>query len=657
MESRHAAIVALAFWTTSVILAYAAQWFYSDRHTEGLGRISYILALLLAAAAAWTNHRLPICPSNSAFQRSIASTRHWADQFASLSIRLGLIADAGAALLLLADQPWPAAGLWILGTTMLTLGSLLGDAHRPQVLLNLPRIAMGAVAVLCVIGIAIWLRLDQLASLPAEIHNDEGAHGLQVRTLMSGTWPPDGLFGFGWSYLPILSYMPHAVTMTLLGDGLVGLRAASVVQGLCSIGLTFALFKALADWRVAGLAAALLSVAHWHVHYSRIGISNMGALMVSLLALLLTVRLAHSPSQRRAALVGVGFALCATMYFSARLTPVIALLYLAYAWFRQRLPIRQCAVYLLATAVTTLAVLAPFLVALWHSPDALTARLGAVSIFTPEFLQHSTETLGVSGLQEMIRLHTLWSLEGLVTSRDTSLHYNTPAPLLDLVSAPLVVLGFVYAAARMYEPRFFLLIAWFSLTLIFGSVLTDSAPFSPRMIGLIPVVAGFAGITIMVGWTLIRRCFGARSWPLYASLVAVWLSLLFASNQRSYFDTFAGREPLSITTAVARFGEALGSEHRLVVVHNGTTILTQETPRFINPRLNGLDISSDTFVVPLHDPQTVPGTAFIVLADVPDQAAVMRRIKSAHPGGHEQVHTNRRRTRLFTSYVVDHASP
>jgi hypothetical protein len=458
------------------------------------------------------------------------------------------------------------------------------------------------------------------------------------------------MFGFGWSNLPVLSFLPHAGTMVALNPDLAGLRSASVIQGTASVAVIAVLARMLFGWPVALLSALVLSVAHWHVHFSRMGISNTGALLVVLITMAFTIRLARAPTMSRAALVGMSFGACSLVYFAARLTPVIAVLFLAYSWYRDRTPLAVIGRSGATVLLGMVSLLAPFGVAALHSPGAVTARLTEVSVFSAAFQEHASNTLGTSSLGETLRLQALWSLEGFAASRDTSLHYSTPAPLLEIATAPLAAIGLVLACTRVADPRYFLVVIWFALTLLFGAVLTDSAPFSPRILGTLPALAICVGLAITFAWGVVTSFFRTLTVPFAAVVTAAWVGLLVSSNVRAYFETFATRERLSVTTEVGRFLQQIDESVAIVVIHKGTPILTQETPRFLAPRTDGIELTSAELELPLSIPSHSRRLAVLVLSDAPGAAEALARIKQAYPGGAEEVVRTGRRTRLFTSY-------
>jgi 4-amino-4-deoxy-L-arabinose transferase-like glycosyltransferase len=94
----------------------------------------------------------------------------------------------------------------------------------------------------------------------------------------------------GISHLPQLGYAISAGFMGLFGDDLFGLRTASVFLGTASVLLVYFLTKRLFSPRIAAVAAFLLAVSHWHIHFSRSGIHYMQGSFATLLLFVLLLR-------------------------------------------------------------------------------------------------------------------------------------------------------------------------------------------------------------------------------------------------------------------------------------------------------------------------------------------------------------------------------
>ena len=146
--------------------------------------------------------------------------------------------------------------------------------------------ALPWLGLLLVIGIAAGLRLWRIDSIPPGFHFDESFEGLEAwRILTDPAYRPIFLTGnFG---VPPLNAYANALTFGLfgfLGDeaGPTAMRTTAAVFGILGVVSVYLLaieFRRLDAWPVSSLspafpllAAAMLAVMRWHIHFSRMGI-------------------------------------------------------------------------------------------------------------------------------------------------------------------------------------------------------------------------------------------------------------------------------------------------------------------------------------------------------------------------------------------------
>ncbi len=182
----------------------------------------------------------------------------------------GLGSLAVAALVFERSSDAAVTPMWVASLLAAAAGALLvrrrrmdGSSRR----LHLPRLELLVLAV--VLGVAAWLRLPDLARVPANVHGDEASIGLEARRILAGGLSP--VFATGWYDVPSLSFSLHAAIMRVVGNDLFGLRLGSALEGLLSILVLYLLARRLWGPRPALVAAALMAIAEWHVHFSRTG--------------------------------------------------------------------------------------------------------------------------------------------------------------------------------------------------------------------------------------------------------------------------------------------------------------------------------------------------------------------------------------------------
>src|SRR5207253_2320716 len=95
--------------------------------------------------------------------------------------------------------------------------------------------------------------------------------------------------------------------------------------------------------------------------------------------------------------------------------------------------------------------------------------------------------------------------------------------------------GLVLVTLRARRSSYFLLAAWFWLTLILGSVLSTDALFSPHIVGALGVIAMIPCVVFEAGWRGLVT--GFRVWGKRAAATVAVVFLLLAT-QANYVDYF-----------------------------------------------------------------------------------------------------------------------
>ena len=177
-----------------------------------------------------------------------------------------------------------------MGLAAVAVGSFLLECH-PMPWRWRPRgpLLLEAGLLLAVVGLAIWLRLPDLATVPPNVHGDEADVGLLARDILAGRMQV--LFATApAAEATAVTFALHAATMRVFGDNLFGLRMASAIEGVVSIVLLYLFARRVWGPRPALLAASFMAVAAWHIHFSRTGFHYMQAPVAMLLALYFLVR-------------------------------------------------------------------------------------------------------------------------------------------------------------------------------------------------------------------------------------------------------------------------------------------------------------------------------------------------------------------------------
>lgn len=359
----------------------------------------------------------------------------------------------------------------------------------------------GALLGLLVAG-ALALRLPDLTTLPYVIHGDEAWNGLEALRWLNGGVP--SLLSTGWYGLPVAGYGLPALVMRFAGANLWGLRLSSVLIGTLSIVLLYALAREFTGRRVAFLAAALLTVSHFHIMFSRMGIHYIHGLAAVLLVLWLLVRALRRASAVSAVLAAAAMSLSLQVYFSARIVFVIVPLFIVGLVLVCRSAmtpmgaIRAWCKTVGWLALGLLVAVGPLAVYFQQDPGALTGRTEEVLILnlTPYRMQALQAQFGTTDLGTILRrqLAAVPLLPGGLA--DQTLQYGAHYAMLDPLVAALVLIGFWYAVCTLRRPLSLLLVLWVAGVALLGGVLTIDMPSWPRLFVMLPALCLLAALAV-----------------------------------------------------------------------------------------------------------------------------------------------------------------
>jgi 4-amino-4-deoxy-L-arabinose transferase-like glycosyltransferase len=170
---------------------------------------------------------------------------------------------------------------------------------------------------------ALALRVYHLVELPAGFFCDEAGNGYNAYSLLhtgrdeTGSWLPLYVWSFGVSYKnPIFLYSAMLPT-ALFGPTEMAVRLTAALYGFGTVVAMFVLGRALMGTTVGLLAALLLAICPWHLHFSRIGFELITLPFFFTLAVSSLVR--WTQGRRTLPQAMVLFGLCLYTYVPAKL--------------------------------------------------------------------------------------------------------------------------------------------------------------------------------------------------------------------------------------------------------------------------------------------------------------------------------------------------
>ncbi len=648
----------LVLWAAAVASAFWAQYLLTPRRELQSAAAWYVLAAALAVVGmALIDRDAPLAEPQPLETPPIRWRWNRCEQWAAVVLLLMGVGANAICIHLVQAQRSHSIAFWLWVGSLLLATAAMAVAWRNRLRLRLPRpnrsqlIEMAVV--LSILVLAVALRLPELAQIPPEVHGDEAECGLEARRVLHGQVP--SIFNFGWYGVPYMSFGISAAFMRLFGDDLYGLRTASVFQGTLSVLLAYLVVKRLFTVRVAALAAFLLAVSPWHIHFSRSGINYMQALVATVLFFLFLLR--GIDTQRGVDFLLAGFAagLCFEVYFAARLAPVLGAIYLLYRTVSERGFLRRRWTGLVALGLGAVLFLAPMTVAYARTPRMFLFRMHGVFLSSPENQRHELDAYRVSSMKDVLRIQAFNSLIAFNFRGETSGQYCHGAPLIDFWTSALFVLGGVVSTLRAYRARYFFLAIWFWLTLFFGSVLTVDALFSPRVIAIIPVLFIFSALTVDAGWRAAGVLPGRLGTYAFAVPVAAFLLLAARTNYRDYFDVHIQRlQPAGFNTTLVNVVESINDRYRVYLLGGNENSFQYGTERFLIPDVDAVNVANQPLQLPLDRVPAEKGVVFLVISGFPDSTRRLEKVKEAYPGGREDLRTDGTRYPFFYIYVVEH---
>lgn len=622
-----------------VLAALAVDRFAATKYVGGM-------VLGCAAAVLFALVETPWQPESS----------RWLDQWARVSSRSSVRRLALVTALLLsavtfdltvrnARGLWPAIP-WIFSMTALVI------AFPDRKGFGLDRTDRIIVAAFLVVG--VLSRTLFLATWPPFIHGDEAQFGLIGLRFWNSL---DAPFATNWLGHPGLSFLPFAVTVGLLGPNLLGLRlSAGVFGGLAMAALYLTGKKAFG--RTIGVMAALillLNVSNFHL--SRMGMNNSQAVLVVIVGVGAFLSVLENPHRKRQwVILGLSLGLPVDTYFAALVWPLIAAV--VTLPFLPRF-IRQWRVIRPGVAAMIIALLiaaGPMLLFFAMHPADAVARGQGIWLFNNDAMQHEIQAYGVKpgDTTAVWQRQVARSLEALQMRGDTSLHYNSPRPLLDPVISVAFLLGLVVLLRRWRDPTSVLLFAWLLLNLIFGSVLVVDPPWAPRLVTLVPAASIIGGLGLVRVWSaLVPAAVLRQRVVTMAAIACVVLGAVLGFSY--YFGPYRMSAPNQEVTLLTRL--AHDEQGQRVVYFVGVDLPPHfETIRFFAPDAT---VVSWRLGTPTPPRMTTALTAYAFAMPYAGGRAAQAeaQVRSQFPVGHEVILRNLAGSPLFRVWLTDTKAP
>ncbi len=526
---------------------------------------------------------------------------------------------------------WQQIAQWLFSICVVVTATLRVKPIPIRLGLEWPRLNRWdwLILVLLVAG-SLALRVPALETVPSGYDPDEAALGHFLWDAASGL--AGDPFTTGWATHPTLQFFINSVFVRVFGRTFFAIRLPWAVMGSLAVAALYFLARAGYGRRVAILAGMLLLGSDVAIHFSRLGLNNIGdALFMSWT--LAAFWIAGATGRPLAfALAGVGMGLAQYYYFGNRAIPFVVagnLLVWIIADWRGVLRARNLIV---AFLLVTLVVAEPLLGNWLRTPSGFTDHM-ELTVFFSDRLARDGSAQGAS-TWVLIAQRAVDSLLIFNVTPDHGGSYHSGQPMLHPLEAPLFLLGVLVILARWRRPFNGGLVAWIVVHLTLGSVLiTDAATFQ-RLLGLLPAGILLAAVGLDAAASHAARVVHWGPRVQAAALAAVVVFLVAVDVQyyfMSYIRTVPYRDPVqeAVSVAALEYEQARGQGTFLLCSHAGiepaSGHIYYEPISFI---------AGDAFLgaVPavLARPQTAQP---VYLYALPDMLAECEQIATRWPGG------------------------
>ncbi|MCP5096421.1 MAG: methyltransferase domain-containing protein [Chloroflexi bacterium] len=498
--------------------------------------------------------------------------------------------------------------------------------------------------------IALIIRSINLSTHPFILNGIEASIGLDALNIANGLFRNP--FATGWLTNPTLSTYLMALSIKILGPSTLSIRLWSPLVGALTVTAVFLIGQKLFDRTIGLVAAVLLAGSHFHLHYSRMGMSNIWDPLITLLALG-TIALAWEAGRQEKQsgqirglwlLAGLFTGLNAYFFTSSHLLPLMLIALLAWALLFDRSTIWQNGSHLITAAVFAFIVALPQLLFYNNNPTIFMQRAVDVGIFAQQtdWLTQEAARSGLTSTQ--IIINQIWrGLLGFSGSIDKSSAYRPLKPLLAFGPALFFMLGVITAVFKSRSIKYAMLVIWFVVTAIFaGSFLLDT-PNSHRLLIATPALMLLAAIALVTYGRFILAILpkppNQQSNSPLLPILLVLAILIVTGDLFFYFNTFP---------TTHNFGDR-NTEIADNVSHYLNDLGTEWTAYFYGPPSMYTDFPTIPFLVDdfqrgvnLFDMEEAaapptPTSANQVYIFLPERAGELDIVQTAYPDGETQL--------------------
>jgi len=401
-----------------------------------------------------------------------------------VSLLLALLASHQANNTLSANRSFVAIMLWAASITIAVFAFYDRDRRNSSRPLRFPRQSWEIPAVTILFVVALIFRLYDITSLPFILSGTEASIGLDALAVTQGNIQSP--FATAWLTNPTMPLYLLSFPISILGNSILAVRILSPFIGAFTVVILYFLGRRLWGPLVGLLSAILLLGSHVHVHFSRLGMTNIWDPLFVMSAIGLLYAAWQGRSRKLWLAAGLVIGLNAYLYTASHILPLILLglfLYLLLDW-RELWGQRS---HIFGAIILAAIVALPQLLFYRSNPMIFMDRANSQGIVQSGWYLLQSESTGLSQAAVLLR-QLVAGMLSLLVGQDNSPAYMPGGTILGFWAALLLVAGIVLSLWRYKQFRYALLIIWLGVTLLFAAALLESPPQSHRLLIALPAV-------------------------------------------------------------------------------------------------------------------------------------------------------------------------
>jgi hypothetical protein len=400
-------------------------------------------------------------------------------------------------------------------------------------------------AVVLIAGLAGYLRVYDLDTLPFEMTSDHTEKLLDIAQIVDGSRPI--FLPLNGGREPLQFYLTMALVMLGLPLSFLTLKLGMAAVSTLTVPPVFALGRSVGGRQVGLLAALVLALAPWHIQITRIALRSGFSVFFSALTLWLAFRALDRGRRKDWLLLGAVGALGLYGYSGYRpmaiLVPSIVVMKLGVDALRARragrdVPLvgRDLGSHIAASALLALLVAAPLARYAVDRPDDFWGRTLSRVSDSEQALEHAPIVQLVINYSNALQMFNR-------TSDAAWFHSPSGRPALETIGAALLLLGVVTAGVRAWRGD------WRSLAILVAVpvMLLSTAmalafplevPHLTRASGAIPPVVVLVALPLPVVGRRWREAAGGLGTVAYAVVLAVLFVGSLGNTSQRVFDEY-----------------------------------------------------------------------------------------------------------------------